>query len=167
MLSNEGPTVYVSKCAKEWDATPQADREMLFNREMVSVQQYKDKNADLVGKDVLMYKIDEKYYKEPEAWRLILGFSLTGIDVLGGGDSAHRRTTFLPKHFADSGSRLISTYRPTSQTLDLMGLKDGENTIGFEYSVADGVTDIIEVKLFVFHSKAKIIISDIDGTITK
>lgn len=139
---------------------------MLFSKEMISGHSYKDKNADIVGKDILIYKIDDKYYRETEAWRLILGYSITGVDVLGR-DTAPRKNTFLPKHHSDLGSRLISTYRPTSQTLDLLGFKDGENTIGYEYSVADGVTDIIEVKLYLFHSKVKIIISDIDGTITK
>ena len=139
---------------------------MLFSKEMISGHSYKDKNADIVGKDILIYKIDDKYYRETEAWRLILGYSITGVDVLGR-DTASRKNTFLPKHHSDLGSRLISTFRPTSQTLDLLGFKDGENTIGYEYTVADGVTDIIEVKLYLFHSKAKIIISDIDGTITK
>lgn len=158
------PSILVSQCAEKWEELKEGERETEFTKNIVSESEYLASNSELVGKNKLIYRIEGKYYEEVDAWRVILGYNLCGTNVISMVSSP--RKTFLPKSSSDAPLK-ISTYRPSAESLKAMNLKDGENTIGYEYHVAEGVTDVIQVKLFVYPSKARIIISDIDGTITK
>jgi len=48
-----------------------------------------------------------------------------------------------------------------------MGLKLGENSLVYQYYISPGVVDKVQIKVFVYEPKDKIVVSDIDGTITK
>ena len=48
-----------------------------------------------------------------------------------------------------------------------MNLNLGENSLSYQYYISPGVTDRVEIKVFVYGPRDKIVVSDIDGTITK
>lgn len=56
---------------------------------------------------------------------------------------------------------------PDSDILKKMKLKYGKNVAKFELDAGDGYRDIVTMKIFLWDHSEKIIISDIDGTITK
>lgn len=58
-------------------------------------------------------------------------------------------------------------FRPDSRTLEALNLKLGENRLVYQYYISPGVSDRVEIKVFVYGPRDKIIVSDIDGTITK
>lgn len=62
---------------------------------------------------------------------------------------------------------LIETVKPTSQTLEALKLKMGENDLSYRFSYAKGVFSQIKVKIFMYGPNSRLVISDIDGTITK
>nr|PVC50880.1 hypothetical protein MACL_00001955 [Theileria orientalis] len=67
--------------------------------------------------------------------------------------------------YTSKGKRI--TLRPTSQQLSKLGLKYGQNTIKFSvYSSLQGVKSVY-ASMYLLPSDAKIVISDVDGTITK
>ncbi len=58
-------------------------------------------------------------------------------------------------------------FRPNNKILKAMGLKLGENSLVYQYYISPGVVDKVQIKVFVYEPKDKIVVSDIDGTITK
>ncbi|KAI8327716.1 Lipin/Ned1/Smp2-domain-containing protein [Choanephora cucurbitarum] len=69
----------------------------------------------------------------------------------------------------DVGPRKVyaKTLRLTSDQLKSLGLKNGANTISFSVSSAYQGTATCAAKIFYWHHDIQIVISDIDGTITK
>ena len=65
-------------------------------------------------------------------------------------------------------SQFRRSLRPTPEQLQSMGLKPGANELEFEV-VSGGVqgATTVSCNLFLWSSNAKIVISDVDGTITK
>ena len=59
------------------------------------------------------------------------------------------------------------TLRPTPSQLASLGLKLGANTITFSVHSALQGTQAVASRLFLFESSCKLVISDVDGTITK
>ena len=110
-----------------------------------------------------------QYYRESEAWKLILAINMCGSDV----DVKQERVVSGPKPTEDRKTvspnieKLVSSLRPSAASLKSFNLRDGENSLAYEYYVTEGVMDKVEVKVYQYNHTDKIVISDIDGTITK
>ena len=62
---------------------------------------------------------------------------------------------------------IIETVSPSSDTLEKFNLRLGENDLVYRYEYADNVTSSLKIKIFFYTPETRIVISDIDGTITK
>jgi len=172
LLLTQVAEVLISICAEGWsDSWTEDEKEVKFNQSIVSENEYISSNESIVGKDRLMYRINGKYYRENEAWRVILGYKLCGTNVLqnkgaDGGNFVDTNGSGSQRILSD-GEKLVSAYRPSSEQLKRMNLRLGENDLTYEFYLDDTVKETRSVKIFLYDSSAKLIISDIDGTITK
>lgn len=62
--------------------------------------------------------------------------------------------------------KYYKTLRPTSEELKLLNLHDGENSIKFEVITSSHGKKFVEGSIYVYPYNTKIVISDVDGTIT-
>lgn len=118
-----------------------------------------------------MYKIGELYYSEVDAWKVILNSKIAGVDIPTTQPNLNPNKPSssgnLPSPGLKPAEKLINAFRPSNGLLKRMNLKMGENDLSYEYYISSTTTDKINVKIFLYPHTAKIIISDIDGTITK
>lgn len=63
--------------------------------------------------------------------------------------------------------QLIRTNVPTNEQIASLNLKDGQNMITFSFSTRVLGTQQVEAHLYLWKWNAKIVVSDVDGTITK
>lgn len=56
---------------------------------------------------------------------------------------------------------------PDSETISKMNLQYGENKVKFVLDLGNNANEEVQMKIFLWHHNERIIISDIDGTITK
>lgn len=66
-----------------------------------------------------------------------------------------------------SPRRARRTLRPTQEQLQLLGARYGHNTVTFSVELAPGRCRSVACSLYLLDSDDKIVVSDIDGTITK
>lgn len=59
------------------------------------------------------------------------------------------------------------TLKPNSEILKSFDLKLGKNTITYTIKTEYQGTSVLEAYIYVYNNNSKIVISDIDGTITK
>lgn len=122
---------------------------------------------ELVGQNRLIYRINGQYYKEHEAWPVILSNTAYGnSDVSPLSPIRTRIDTAVFKNSSDS-SKPIRSFRPSTSSLAMLDLNYGENELIYEYCIAEGILQQIKVKVYLFSVTDKIVVSDIDGTITK
>lgn len=160
----------LSLCGDLWDDSEVTAREELFRKHIVCPTTFIGNNGDQVGKEKMIYKVNGQYFKEAEAWKMILSINMCGTEVdaknerveSAPGSPGERRGTSSPNN-----EKLVSSLRPSAFSLTSFNLQQGENNLVYEYHVTEGVTDKVEVKIYLYNSTDKVIISDIDGTITK
>ncbi|XVE76295.1 hypothetical protein DITRI_Ditri12bG0160600 [Diplodiscus trichospermus] len=63
--------------------------------------------------------------------------------------------------------QFIRTYVPTNEQIASLNLRDGQNMITFSFSTRVLGTQQVDAHLYLWKWNAKIVISDVDGTITK
>lgn len=122
-------------------------------------------NGELVGQNKLIYRINGLYYKEVEAWKVILSITLCSTDEIG--QKPERVNSNKGGLRSPDVEKLVSSFRPSTTDLKSFNLKDGENDLVYEYNVNDSIFEKVAVKIFLYKWTDKLIISDIDGTITK
>ena len=139
---------------------------------MVTQEDIAAQSGSLVGANKLIYKLGDEFYSEVDAWKAILNAKIGGVE-LPTSNSEHS-----PKK-KDQGSaqnslggkasndKLINAFRPSNSLLKRMNLRMGENDLTYEYFISAKATDKINVKIFLYPHDSRIVISDIDGTITK
>ena len=91
------------------------------------------------------------------------GFDSAGFDSAdgdGGSNPGHDSALSQRRHYR-------KTLRPSATQLRSLGLQLGANTIEFSVHSSLQGTQIIASRLFLFESTSKLVISDVDGTITK
>ena len=71
----------------------------------------------------------------------------------------------MPKSY--NGIYYRKTLRPPSNSLSSWGLKDDMNEIEFSVTTTSGEVVVVKSRIFLWPSNSKIVISDVDGTITK
>ena len=71
----------------------------------------------------------------------------------------------IPKSY--NGIYYRKTLRPPSSSLSSWGLKDDMNEIEFSVTTTSGEVVVVKSRIFLWPSNSKIVISDVDGTITK
>lgn len=142
-----------------------SDRDQIFGNSIIFENDYLASNGELVGQNKLIYRINGLYYKEVEAWKVILSITLCGTDEIG--LMPERVTKNKGGIRSPDVEKLVSSFRPSAADLKAFNLKDGENDLVYEYHIRETVLEKVSVKIFMFKSSEKLIISDIDGTITK
>lgn len=142
-----------------------SDRDQIFGNSIIFENDYLASNGELVGLNKLIYRINGLYYKEVEAWKVILSITLCGTDEIG--LTPERVTKNKGGIRSPDVEKLVSSFRPSAADLKAFNLKDGENDLVYEYHIRETVLEKVSVKIFMFKSSEKLIISDIDGTITK
>jgi LNS2 (Lipin/Ned1/Smp2) len=142
-----------------------SDRDQIFGNSIIFENDYLASNGELVGQNKLIYRINGLYYKEVEAWKVILSITLCGTDEIG--LTPERVTNNKGDIRSPDVEKLVSSFRPSASDLKAFNLKDGENDLVYEYHIRETVLEKVSVKIFMFKSSEKLIISDIDGTITK
>jgi hypothetical protein len=60
---------------------PEAERDDTFNRNIIDQPDYELSASDLVGQNVLIYRVNDSYYREADAWRAILGKKVFGMEA--------------------------------------------------------------------------------------
>lgn len=157
----------ISKCGDKWDDVDIAVRDEIFSLNIIFENDYLTSNGELVGQNILIYRINGLYYKEIEAWKVILGITLCGTEEIG------QTPEKVGQRRNDNGLRspdtekMVRSFRPSASMLKSFNLRDGENDLVYEYHITESVLDKINVKIYLFKHTEKIVISDIDGTITK
>jgi phosphatidate phosphatase PAH1 len=158
--------IQLSHCAAEWDQTDPQEKETLFSSNCINLAS----KSELVGQNKLIYKINGQYHKEPDAWREILTKTVIGAsDLCPVSPLSQNRNRIDSTYFqtAMDSDKTIRSFRPSTTNLKRLELKEGENELTYEYYIAEGVLQKICIKIYLFNSTDKIVVSDIDGTITK
>ncbi|XP_010543338.1 PREDICTED: phosphatidate phosphatase PAH1 [Tarenaya hassleriana] len=70
-------------------------------------------------------------------------------------------------HHESPRKQLVRTNVPTSEQIASLNLKDGQNMITFSFSTRVLGTQQVDAHIYLWKWDAKIVISDVDGTITK
>lgn len=156
----------ISNCGDQWDDVESNNRDEVFSRNIIFENDYLASKGELVGQSKLIYRINGLYYKEIEAWKVMVGITLCGTDQLGQTPERVTQKKGGAQRSPDV-EKIISSFRPSGETLKSFNLKEGENSLTYTYYVAQGVLDQVSVKIYLYKSSDKVIISDIDGTITK
>jgi LNS2 (Lipin/Ned1/Smp2) len=165
--------IEVSNCAQEWATATEEQKPDIFETNLLTQEETVAQCGSLVGKEKLIYKIGDLFYSEVDAWKVILKAKIGGLDIpVSSAGIASPKTPNSPRNQQNSGSRsfvekLINAFRPSNGLLKRMNLRMGENDLSYEYFISSTATDKINVKIFLYPHNAKIVISDIDGTITK
>lgn len=156
----------ISNCADKWDEVEIFHRDEVFCRNLIYENDYLTSRGELIGQNKLIYRINDFYYREVEAWKVIVGITLCGTDELGQTPEKVSKKRGVGLKSPDT-EKIISSFRPSGEALKSFNLVEGENNLTYTYYVAGGVLDQVSVKIYLYNSTDKLIISDIDGTITK
>ena len=92
---------------------------------------------------------------------------MEGFFSSGGGDSAEDAAERAAAGGGRARRYYRKTLRPSAAQLASLGLKTGINTISFSVHSSLQGTQSVASRIFVFETNAKLVISDVDGTITK
>ena len=159
----------LSLCGETWDDVDPSLRESLFAKHQTYPTEFIGNNGEPIGQGKFIYRVNDEYYKEPEAWKIILGISMCSTVIDAKTEKVLQETKSLEekKCVSPKSEKLVSSLRPSVVSLNSFNLKEGENDLVYEYHVTESVVDRVEVKIYLYKCTDKIIISDIDGTITK
>ena len=137
--------IETSRCASMWQEVGEGDRAAVFDAHRVE-----QSDASDVNKNVLMYRIGEEYFKEEEVLKKIV-------------QQQQQRSVKRE----EEEKKMIITRRGEDEMLKMLMLRDGENKLEFEYEVGGGVQERMEMRVYKYKQHDMLIVSDIDGTITK
>lgn len=96
--------------------------------------------------------------------------SLPPLDTKSTDDQTHVSVPIAPEKVADGQpeqKRYAKTLRLTSEQLRTLGLNKGANTVSFSVTSSYQGTATCVAKIFLWDHDSQVVISDIDGTITK
>lgn len=96
--------------------------------------------------------------------------SLPPLDTKSTDDQTHVPVPIAPEKVADGQpeqKRYAKTLRLTSEQLRTLGLNKGANTVSFSVTSSYQGTATCVAKIFLWDHDSQVVISDIDGTITK
>lgn len=162
----------LSLCGETWDDVDPGIRESHFTKHQTYPTELIGNNGEPIGQGKFIYRVNGEYYKEAEAWKIILGISMCSTEI----DAKTEKVVHGPmspmstqekKCVSPKSEKLVSSLRPSVTSLNSFNLKEGENDLVYEYHVTESVVDKVEVKIYLYKSTDRLVISDIDGTITK
>ncbi|KAJ6248884.1 lipin [Anaeramoeba flamelloides] len=156
-----------------------------FRKFEISQEDY-FQNPSLIFSEDLIFKIDDKYYPFYLAIQTIMGTLLFNqslnleVDFSSTVNTKKEISKFSPKNrkkFQKKRKKIEKNFRkqdlkkkkitPTSEQLKQLNLNYGENIIKFQIKTHLKGIKSMEGKIFLWKKTDRIIISDIDGTITK
>ncbi|KAF9598272.1 hypothetical protein IFM89_026195 [Coptis chinensis] len=90
------------------------------------------------------------------------------VDSESGSQKPHSALTPSPNAGSESPhKKLVRTNIPTTEQIASLNLKDGQNMITFSFSTMVLGTQQVDAHIYLWKWNARIVISDVDGTITK
>uniref|UniRef100_A0A8C3UMT5 LNS2/PITP domain-containing protein n=1 Tax=Catharus ustulatus TaxID=91951 RepID=A0A8C3UMT5_CATUS len=162
MDSDSMPTVALSLCG--------GLREK-FMEHMVSYQQFAE-NPRLISDPNLVIMINKKYYNWAVAGPIVLALQAFQRNIPEVSATTHllavilsRRVESFVKTLADPFPFLLTVKAPAQKLL--LNLQDGPNEVAFSVTTQYQGTCRCEATIYVWNWNEKVVISDIDGTITK
>ena len=114
-----------------------------------------------------IYRIKSFYFTSEQAIALIMCNNLNSLSVDKVKEILQDYEPISCPEPRASTPRYGKTLRLTSEQLQSLNLRDGENDIAFSVNSGFQGTSTIKAKIFQFDVSDRIVISDIDGTITK
>ena len=152
--------VEMSLCASLWDQSD--DNEKIFNSKLVPYEEFQRNPWGIINNPNLLIKLDHKVYTKDAALPMILSLiiykqPLTPI-------IKPEKTAFN----LSPDSRIKPSYFTlSSDQLKSLNLKLGKNDVLYSVNTPLQGVQQIEGRIYLWKANSKIIISDIDGTITK
>ncbi|PPE01787.1 hypothetical protein GOBAR_DD01167 [Gossypium barbadense] len=167
-----------------------------FDAEKLDNKKFSSLGETVVKNDRLVVRIDGHYFPWDAAAPILLGMVTFGSEkiieptgmipidrleksVEGGPSKAivtqSRKWRLWPFSLKRSRSRkaaqpvkkMIRAITPTSEQLASLNLKDGMNQITFTFSTAMLGKQQVDARIYLWHWNTHVVISDVDGTITK
>lgn len=146
---NENLNVELSLCAHLWDSEP--DKSILFHRYQVPFDHFSSNPWEIINNESLLIKIGNKVYNKQEAIPLILSLIVYKKEI----------SNVVNSQSSDP-SQILS-----SEQLLTLNLKEGKNEVIYTVNSHLQGEQSVFGNIYLWKSQDKIIISDIDGTITK
>ena len=141
--------VELSLCAHLWDSEP--DKFLLFQRHLVPFEEFSHSPWAVLNNNTLLIKMGNKVYTKDEAIPLILSLIVYKKEISKVVNSQSR----------DQNSTL------SSEQLRALNLKEGKNEVIYTVNSHLQGEQSVAGSIYLWKSSDKVIISDIDGTITK
>ncbi|KAJ6793677.1 phosphatidate phosphatase PAH1-like isoform X1 [Iris pallida] len=89
------------------------------------------------------------------------------VDSESGLESPNAEVTSNAKNHQSPRKHLLRTYIPTTEQIASLNLKDGQNIIAFSFFTRVLGKQEVDAHIYLWKWNARIVISDVDGTITK
>ncbi|KAF5783962.1 putative phosphatidate phosphatase [Helianthus annuus] len=93
--------------------------------------------------------------------------NLSGEDVFLDSESVFDSPQSVEKSPQSPQKQLVRTQNPTSEQISSLKLKDGQNMVSFVFSTRVLGVQKVDAHIYLWKWNARIVISDVDGTITK
>lgn len=151
-------SVEMSLCGHLWETEQDQLKEKLFKNYLVKFEEFQNNPWEVINHPDLLVKMDNKVYAKEAALPIILSLIVykknldsPAKDLVQSTENKARRSQFCLN----------------SDQLRSLGLKEGKNEVTYEvFSALQGVQKL-NGWIFLWKADSKIVISDIDGTITK
>ncbi|KAK6146958.1 hypothetical protein DH2020_017870 [Rehmannia glutinosa] len=135
----------------EWDCV----RENAFNANLISAEEFKLSAASIVKNENLIIRLQGKYLPWGKAAHIILESQLVVATPTAHSDAESPR------------KQIIRTNIPTTDQIASLNLKEGMNIVKFVFSTRVLGSQKVEAHIYLWKWNTRIVISDVDGTITK
>lgn len=163
---NEEISVEMSMCAELWDQEP--DKEHLFSSNLVKFEDFSQNPWAIINNPNLLIKLGNKVYTKDAALPMILSliiFKQSLTNTKDPSDFPKQRPQNI--HCSPEVRNRSSNLALTSDQLKSLGLKPGKNEVVYTvFSDLQGKQEVFG-NIYLWKHNCKIVISDIDGTITK
>ena len=161
------------------EAYNEEDAHIYFENSRISATTFASKPHKIAEDRRLMCRLSGKIYPWREVVPAVLGLLAYGPmqqstnersdDKLAGGEAAAAASAgdALSTVSASTSGAATGRLTPTSEELASMPLEPGRNELVFRYESPGGNKQDLHARLYLWHWSDKLVISDVDGTITR
>ena len=154
-------TVEMSLCGGLWDQEQEENKEKLFSSKKVSFEEFQQNPWEIINHPNLLVRMDTAVFTKEQALPLIMSL-IVFKKPLGSPSKEYPKS----ENPIDLRAK-VSCFTLNSEQLHRLQLKEGRNDV--VYTVISHLQGVQQVqgRIFLWKSDSKIVISDVDGTITK
>ena len=155
-------TVEMSLCGDIWDQQHEKDQEKLFSSKKVAFEEFQQSPWEIMNHPSLLVRMDNTVYTKEQALPMIMSLIIFKKPL-----SATSKDYSKIEPAAELRTKVFSCFTLNSEQLKSLDLKEGRNDV--VYTVTSSLQGVQQVhgRIFLWKSDSKIVISDVDGTITK